>query len=48
MKEHNENVQPAARYFNIQRVDFDNNGYPVMGSPTGYETDIIPPSGEEE
>ena len=48
MKEHNETVTLAARYFNIQRVDFTPDGYPVMGLPTGYEVDIIPPSGEVE
>jgi hypothetical protein len=48
MKEHNENVTPAYRYFNIQRVDFTPDGYPVMDAPTGYEVDILPPSGEIE
>jgi hypothetical protein len=47
MKAHNETVTPAARYFNIQRVDFDDSGYPIMGLPTGYEIDINSPSGEE-
>ena len=46
MKEHNASVTYAPRYFNIQRVDFDETGYPVMGEPAGYETDLIPPSGE--
>ena len=46
MKEHNETVTPAPRYFNIQKVDFDETGYPVMGAPAGYETDLTPPSGE--
>ena len=47
MKEHNEKVMPTARYFNIQKVDFTDDGYPIMGVPTGYETDIPCPSGEE-
>ena len=46
MKEHNETVTTAPRYFNIQKVTFDETGYPVMGEPTGYETDLTPPSGE--
>jgi GH43 family beta-xylosidase len=48
MKEHNENGTPAPRYFNIQRVYFDDSGYPIMGLPTGYDTDIEPPAGEIE
>ena len=47
MKEHNENVTPATRYFNIQRVFFDETGYPVMDLPTGYDVDITAPSGEK-
>ena len=47
MKEHNETVTSAPRYFNIQKVSFDANGFPVMDLPTGYETDISCPSGEE-
>lgn len=46
MKEHNEKVVYAPRYMNIQRVDFDESGYPVMGLPTGYDVDITPPAGE--
>ena len=48
MKEHNETVTPAARYFHIQKVDFDEAGYPVMGVPVGCETDLVPPAGERE
>jgi len=47
MKEHNETVTPTSRYFNIQRIDFDDSGYPVMGQPVGYKIDIDPPSGED-
>ena len=47
MKEHNEKVTPAPRYFNIQRVDFTAEGYPVMGLPVGYKTELCPPSGEQ-
>lgn len=46
MKEHNEHVTPAPRFFHIQKVDFTEDNYPVMGLPTGYEADLIPPSGE--
>lgn len=48
MKKYNETAVYAPRYFNLQKVDFDETGYPVMGEPAGYETDIIPPSGETE
>jgi len=46
MKEHNETVTATARYFNIQRIDFDASGYPVMGLPSGYEVELAPPAGE--
>ena len=48
MKEHNETVTYAPRFFNIQKLSFDETGYPVMGEPLGYETDIVPPSGESD
>ncbi len=48
MKEHNETVTPASRYFNIQRVEFDDSGYPIMGLPVGYDVDMTPPAGEIE
>ena len=46
MRQSNDTVTPMARYFNIQKVEFDETGYPVMGQPVGYETPITPPSGE--
>lgn len=46
MKEHNETVTCAPRYFNIQRVDFDETGFPTMSLPLGYEDEHVPPSGE--
>ena len=46
MKEHNENVTPAPRYFNIQRVFFDSDGYPLMSEPVGYDIDLHSPKGE--
>ena len=42
----NDTVTATERYTNIQRVDFDSTGYPVMGKPIGYDTLIDPPSGE--
>lgn len=48
MKIDNVNVTPAARYCNVQKVDFDESGYPIMGTAIGYDTDIITPSGESE
>ena len=47
MKEHNETVTEAPRYFCIQKIGFDADGYPVMGEPVGYEKELLPPSGEE-
>ncbi|MBE6723947.1 MAG: hypothetical protein E7576_01925 [Ruminococcaceae bacterium] len=47
MKEHNETVTPAPRYFNIQKVSFDETGFPVLGEPAGPGRDLIPPSGED-
>ena len=48
MKAHNETVTSAPRYLNLQRVDFDKSGYPVMCLPTGYEVEVKPPAGEAE
>ena len=48
MKEHNETVTATERYFNIQKIDFDVTGFPVMGQPVGYSVDIAPPAGEKE
>lgn len=47
LKKHNEKAEPDTRYINVQRVYFDETGYPVMGKAIGYETDIPCPSGEE-
>lgn len=46
MKEHNEHVVPAARYLHIQRVDFDESGYLVMGEAKGPFAVQQAPSGE--
>ena len=44
----NDTVTPAPRYVNVQRVEFDESGYPVMGLPIGCEVPQAPPSGEEK
>ena len=46
MKNSNDSETPADRYMNLQRVEFDSTGYPIIGQPIGYETPIMPPSGE--
>ena len=46
MKEHNETCTGAPRFFNIQRIDFDETGYPLPTLPTGYEVELEPPKGE--
>lgn len=46
MLEHNEKAEYAPRYFNIQKIDFDESGYPVMGLPTGRGVELVPPAGE--
>ena len=48
MAKSNENSTPAYRYCHLQKVEFDNTGYPVMGNPVGTTTPILPPSGEEK
>ena len=48
LKQTNPSVTYAPRYLNLQKVSFDKNGYPVMGAPAGYETEISYPSGEVE
>jgi hypothetical protein len=42
----NDTVTYATRYCNIQKVEFDETGFPVMGKPIGYDAFIDPPSGE--
>ena len=43
-----ENQLSRVRYMNLQKITFDESGFPVMGEPIGYEQDIVPPSGEIE
>lgn len=42
----NDTVTWAERYCHIQKVEFDETGYPIMGKPIGYDALIDPPSGE--
>ena len=42
----NETITWAERYCHIQKVEFDETGFPVMGKPIGYDALIDPPSGE--
>ncbi len=42
----NDTVTYAERYCHIQKVEFDETGYPIMGKPIGYDAFIDPPSGE--
>ena len=46
MLEHNETVTCAPRYFCIQKIRFDETGYPVMGQPVGTDAELESPSGE--
>ena len=46
VKEYTEEMKTTPRYMHIQKVDFDDEGFPVMGIPVGENTDITPPSGE--
>ena len=46
MKQHKEDLSWAPRYPYVQRVAFDETGYPVLGKPVGEGVDILPPSGE--
>jgi len=46
MMQHNETVTPTSRHLHIQRLYFDENHFPYMELPTGYDVDLLPPSGE--
>lgn len=46
MKNSNDEEVPEYRFCNIQKVEFDFFGYPIMGQPIGSDTPIDPPSGE--
>ncbi len=46
MRYANKTVTYAPRYCHLQKVEFDETGYPIMGQPIGYRKRITPPSGE--
>ena len=46
MSQSNPSVQGAPRYCHLQKVEFDETGYPVLGKPIGTKVQISPPSGE--
>lgn len=46
MTSSNDTVTYAERHMFIQKVEFDETGFPVMGKPIGYDALIDPPSGE--
>ena len=48
MMEASEVSRGRTRYLNLQKIAFDESGFPVFGEPAGYETDIVPPGGEME
>ena len=48
MNRHNEHNVYDKRYLNLQRVDFDESGYPVMGVCVGNSVDIPCPGAESE
>ncbi len=48
MIEKSEVSKGRTRYLNLQKIEFDESGFPVLGEPVGYETDIVPPGGEIE
>lgn len=48
VKEFITNATPTDRYMCLQKIQFDETGYPVMGTPVGFDILLNPPSGEEE
>ena len=48
MMEPSEVSKGRTRYLNLQKIGFDDTGFPVFGEPAGYERDMVPPSGEME
>ena len=40
--------QHRTRYMHIQKIDFDENNFPVMGQPSGHDVRLLPPSGEAD
>lgn len=48
MNHHNETEEETERYMNIQKIDFDENGYPKATIPVGWGVEMDAPSGEDE
>ena len=46
VREYTETLKETPRYMHIQRVEFDESGYPVMGMPVGCDAIQPVPSGE--
>ena len=46
LKDENESVSPCPRYFHIQKVEFDESGFPIESHPVGCEVTLPAPSGE--
>jgi len=46
MTQHNEHRKPAGRRANLQKVEWTDEGYPVLGQPTPRGVPIAAPSGE--
>lgn len=47
MKEHNAKTEPMPRYLNLQKIDFDETGYPVKTVAAARGLALEPPSGEQ-
>ena len=47
MKEHNAKTEPMPRYLNLQKIDFDETGYPVKTVAAKRGLALDPPSGEQ-
>ncbi len=48
LKEHNPNAEPATRYMNLQKIEFDEAGYPVKATAVSRDVLLDPPSGEKD
>ena len=48
LTEHNENHKPASRKANLQKVEWTDDDYPVLGIPTPRGMEVVVPSGEPE
>ena len=48
MKESNADAHPVPRYMNIQKIEFDGNGFPVAAEAVSRSAALSPPSGEKD